>query len=901
MELSRVVRALVVFASFAVVSPAAAVDRAQAPGWSRPAMSPQGSLAAQRRAQVEQRARVASPAQPGLTPSGVRVLGPPPEKQAGGLSCGDEPACEGVLHTLEGQAETSIAVSRDGRHVVVGFNDNRGFNQDPVSVSGFRYSDDEGRTFVDGHQLPTPGDVVLGGQRFPQIYGDPDVKWLGACNYVYASILLTVTEYLPGVPTVVQTLSVHRSRDCGHTWEGPFEVTAASNPNGYIYSDGSPVDAADKEFSDYDARTGRLVITWTNFTHPLLAPSGIQMMSTTCDDVMAAGTPTFSTAGIISAAPTDGQASIPRFGSNGRDVYVTWRRSPGGGTNVIAFAHSGNGGATWDAPTELSAPFFVVDQVLGNDRVNSSPSLAVAKGRHHADTLYVVYANNDSRDGADIAFQASRDQGQTWSAPVFVNSRPGDDRAQWFPWVAVDDDTHRMFVFYYDQGVATSGDLSQATYTYSDNDGRTWSEPAALSDRTFHAGWGNDTGQPNLGDYNQAVAQRGRLYASFAETARPPGGFADGQPSARLTVPDVAVQVLPNADHPFGALPLDLVEVELRDSGHSRSADPGERFTLRLTLRNSDTNPLSAGELEDLVGTLASRTPGVTVLSNRATWRELEPGEAGTNVVPFVLRTRPGFAHGTPIELELTMRGEDHAKTTLRTTIFTGTPLPQTLLSENFDASSSLPPGWLAAHGAGANVVRWYVSTATLATPGFCGSTSNGAFHANADDGLPGGSPSRWERLISPSLTVPADSEYVTVEFDVCYDTEDEPAFRVQAYDGFFLRVTDLTPGRTLRSVLAEAFQDEFSTGDIFHYPKHLPRSSNPAYFANMSAWAGDSGGMRHVKLRLPGMAGSTFQLRFEFTQDGYATCADVRPGHSCGVLLDNVVIQSVRLSPSQP
>jgi hypothetical protein len=41
-------------------------------------------------------------------------------------------------------------------------------------------------------------------------------------------------------------------------------------------------------------------------------------------------------------------------------------------------------------------------------------------------------------------------------------------------------------------------------------------------------------------------------------------------------------------------------------------------------------------------------------------------------------------------------------------------------------------------------------------------------------------------------------------------------------------------------------------------------------------------------------MAGSTAQLRFEFTQDAIATCADVRPGHTCGVSVDNVVVKSV-------
>jgi hypothetical protein len=104
-----------------------------------------------------------------------------------------------------------------------------------------------------------------------------------------------------------------------------------------------------------------------------------------------------------------------------------------------------------------------------------------------------------------------------------------------------------------------------------------------------------------------------------------------------------------------------------------------------------------------------------------------------------------------------------------------------------------------------------------------------------------------------------------------------------------------MTPRRLLRSVLVEAFEDVFRTGSFFHYPKHFPRSGNSAYFQDMSAWAGDSQGVRHVRMRLPGMAGSTAQRRFEFTQDSNGTCTDVRPGHECGVSFDNLVVKSVK------
>jgi hypothetical protein len=108
------------------------------------------------------------------------------------------------------------------------------------------YSDDGGATFFDGGQLPVGPTTRVGFQLFPQVVGDPDVKYLGGCNFVYSSLLLKAfTE-----KTVVETLSVHRSTDCGHTWSGPFEVPPATNPNRLVTVNGEPQDAADKELAD---------------------------------------------------------------------------------------------------------------------------------------------------------------------------------------------------------------------------------------------------------------------------------------------------------------------------------------------------------------------------------------------------------------------------------------------------------------------------------------------------------------------------------------------------------------------------------------------------------------------------------------------------------------------------
>jgi hypothetical protein len=332
--------------------------------------------------------------------------------------CVNDPRCPGGFRESApgGQAELSLAVDATGQHIVVGFNDTRGFTLNPVSVSGFMYSDDGGRTFVDGGQLPSPGTDVIGTTRLPQVFGDPEVKYLGECTFIYSSIVVTKFS----ATAAAQTMGVHRSTDCGHSWEGPFVVTAATNPNGLVSAGGAPLDAADKEFMDVDPETGRVIMSWSNFTPA--APGGVEISVSYSDDMKTATPPTWSSRAVIGNTAADGQASIPRFAGNGSDdAYVAWRRFPDPGVfsgigNTVAFARSTDNGATWGPATELAPEFLTMDHVLGNDRNNTSPAMAVDNsGGRHAGNLYVTYADNDTVDGADIAFQRSTDGGLTFS------------------------------------------------------------------------------------------------------------------------------------------------------------------------------------------------------------------------------------------------------------------------------------------------------------------------------------------------------------------------------------------------------------------------------------------------------------------------------------------------------
>jgi hypothetical protein len=365
-----------------------------------------------------------------------------------------------------------------------------------------------------------------------------------------------------------------------------------------------------------------------------------------------------------------------------------------------------------------------------------------------------------------------------------------------------------------------------------------------------------------------------------------PQRFTDGQPSFQFVTPDVRVAKLVQ-----GAmrLPVQLGSVIATDSGGDANLDPGETIRLKMPLVNTDLNPLHAGALNGVTAVLSSSTAGVLVTQASGVYGALSPGSAAINSADYVLTLLPDFVPGTPIELSLNVSAAS-GTTTLLYTQQTGTPVKTLLFAESFDevAPGALPAGWLSLHATGENTVPWQTSST------FCGG-SNKAFHQNANDGADPSYNSRWEILVSPVVAVPAATDTVEVDFDVCYDTEADPVQRYLAYDGFLLRVADFTPGRSPRVVLAEGFEQEFTTGPIENYPRHLSESTDPFYFGDMSAWAGASPGPLHVHMKLPGMAGSKVRFVFDYTQDAGGTCTSSGgPPRPCGVAFDNFVARGV-------
>lgn len=719
------------------------------------------------------------------------------------------------------QSETTIA--KNGNAVVVGYNDIRGFSLTDPSVSGYAYSSDGGLTWTDGGQLPTVGNDA--------VFGDPDVKtWTdpvtSQVHFFYSSLYTN--------PLGQSSLCLHVSTDGGMTWTGPREVTTAT----------SSTDFPDKEFMDVDPETGRVLISWTNFG------AGTTMRVTYSDDL-----------GLTWNGPTSfvnsGQGSVPRTDGSSGNAYIGWRRSsPTPGAGDIQFVRSTNNGTTWGSTATIATGLSDPMNPYGSDRISGFIAMDVDDTNGN---VYVAYVSrNLPPDFSDVYFIRSTNGGVTWTSPVALNSNPGSDRSQFFVWLSVDQGNGRVDIIWYDQvnGTGTS-DLTEVMHTHSSDGGLTWSCPTPLTDEPFHAEYGNTTSQPNIGDYIQCVSDNGKLYAAFARTDDP--SYLTFAPDTYVDISDLSV-----ADAPVSFFGVNFVDTGC-NSGNG-FLETGETVDLFVTVQNYSS---CLGAISGISGTLTTTTPGVNITSGTQSFGALAGvGSTNANGSAFVFTLDPVFNCGDDIEFLLTM-STSAGSALLPFRMASGFPNETVLLSENFDgvAPPALPAGWITTAVTGISN-RWETSTT------FSSSGANSVFCA--DIGA-----TSLNRLITPSIVVPANCDLVDVTFDITHNIELDSERK--AWDGALLRV-EIDDGAT-QTVLAGAFASQF---DPFYPWQANRQSSSGQPIQDLSCWSSDvTPNFNNVHIQFPGLAGTTVRFFFDMGTDGFV-------GTATGMFVDNVVVKSV-------
>ncbi len=225
----------------------------------------------------------------------------------------------------ETQSETSIAVW--GRFAVAVFNDSKGFNLPPTTISGVAYSTDGGETWTDGGSLP------LGATG--QLYGDPSVVVDSLGNFTISSLYFP--NYTPTNRTFTPSaIGITRGRFVGEAPVWQLPVAAVSTTTAFL----------DKELIAVNPSTGALYCAYVRFGNT----GQIECVRST--DLGA----TWSAPVVIQPDNVgDATGALPLAGTNG-EVYVVYENFLGVTSlnGELRCAISTNGGVSFAASQVIS-------------------------------------------------------------------------------------------------------------------------------------------------------------------------------------------------------------------------------------------------------------------------------------------------------------------------------------------------------------------------------------------------------------------------------------------------------------------------------------------------------------------------------------------------------------------
>ncbi len=218
-------------------------------------------------------------------------------------------------------------------------------------------------------------------------------------------------------------------------------------------------------------------------------------------------------------------------------AYVMW---PTGTANItpappggLALSKSTDGGRTWSSA--LAIPFSY-DNATGGP-ASAYPQFAISP---KTGTLHIVYNRNPTPEltgASEVYDRASYDGGKTWSEPrVLSDDDPKNFGGQFFPNLSIAPNG-RVDVAWWDTRDMQGLRATDVYYTYSTDDGKTWSKNQRITDQSVdrHYGiWGNNydiASQPGVAS-TDAYAVFGwddtrNSDKSFQDSASVGGGLQD--------------------------------------------------------------------------------------------------------------------------------------------------------------------------------------------------------------------------------------------------------------------------------------------------------------------------------------------------------------------------------------
>jgi hypothetical protein len=370
--------------------------------------------------------------------------------------------------------ETSIALNPvNGGEIAIGWrqfdNVTSNFRQ-----AGWAYSSDSGQTWT------FPGVIEPGIFR-----SDPVLDFDRLGNFYYNS-LTNNPDYF---------CKVFKSTNGGATW-----------------NTGTDAQGGDKQWMTIDRTlgtgSGNIYSTWTSFYST--CPPGFFTRS-------ANGNASYENCTVVDGDPYWSNMTV----GNSGELYIGAGSGFSDSLVVVKSLNAQIPGSiiTWNAVTIYMDGYLngwtSVNPagIMGQVNIDVDRSGGPGNGNVYVLASMTRFSNGDQ---GDVMFAKSTDGGLTWSAPVRINDDPTPNNTQWFGTMSVAPNGRIDAVWLDTRNDITGGDNSALYYSYSIDQGDTWS-PNEMMSATFdpHVGYPN---QDKMGDYFDMVSDNNGAHLAWANT-----------------------------------------------------------------------------------------------------------------------------------------------------------------------------------------------------------------------------------------------------------------------------------------------------------------------------------------------------------------------------------------------